>query len=319
MSGPRDSAPTCPPSRSARSGVTASTRELESWSGGSEAVAGSDALPHVGERAQLLLGEAQEEVLAHDREVRAARLADAPAPRLRQAGEGAAGVVFAGAALQEVVALEAVDEPGQAAARKLRLLGEVAHSHSSAARLVKVVQHLIGAERQAVRLLQGRVQPFRQARVCAEQASPRAQLADGQHLRFPRRNLDGGGSRHDGLLSDPSGSEHSTDAHAAPDVFPHTRAARRHRVARHAHHIISGCSGRRAYRAQRGIRRKRSGARAMYRFAGKTAASRAMRYTPATRRAPGRSTAKPPAISATPLTSTISLASRCRLGGTICL
>ena len=53
------------------------------------------------------------------------------------------------------------------------------------------------------------------------------------------------------------------------------------RVARQAHKIISGCSGRRANSAQRGTCLKRSGSRAMKRFAGKTAASNAISPRPA--------------------------------------
>ena len=54
------------------------------------------------------------------------------AAALGEAGIGAPRVVVAGAALQQPVALEAVDEPGQAAARELGLLGQFAHPHSPA-------------------------------------------------------------------------------------------------------------------------------------------------------------------------------------------
>ncbi len=57
-------------------------------------------------------------------------------PAVRQAGVGAARVVVAGAALEQPLALEAVDQARQAAARQLRLLGQVAHPHAPAARLL---------------------------------------------------------------------------------------------------------------------------------------------------------------------------------------
>ena len=69
--------------------------------------------------------------------------------------------------------------------------------------------------------------------------------------------------------------------------------------------------------AHGGTRLKLSGSRAMYRFAGNTAASSAIRPIPERRRVKGISTPRPPATSATPLTCTIRLASRFMLGGTI--
>ena len=86
---------------------------------------------------QLGLVEMREELLAHDRQVGAARCLQALAADAREARVGAARVVFAGAALEQPVALEAVDHARQAAARELRLLGEVAHPHASPGRLAR--------------------------------------------------------------------------------------------------------------------------------------------------------------------------------------
>ena len=59
----------------------------------------------------------REEVLAHDRQVGYAGLFEALTAGLRKAGIGAARVVIAGTALEQPLALQAVDETGQAAAR----------------------------------------------------------------------------------------------------------------------------------------------------------------------------------------------------------
>ena len=82
---------------------------------------------------ELGLGEVREEVLADDGQVRHARFLQALAPGVGEAGVGAAGVVFAGAALEQRLALEPVDQAREPAARELRLLGEVAHPHPPAA------------------------------------------------------------------------------------------------------------------------------------------------------------------------------------------
>src|SRR5438132_1204836 len=80
------------------------------------AVAGGDALPHVGQIAELALGEMREEVLPDDGEMGDAGRPQQLEPRLRQTCVGAARIVIARAALQQAVSLEAVDEPGQSAA-----------------------------------------------------------------------------------------------------------------------------------------------------------------------------------------------------------
>ncbi len=107
------------------------------------AVAGRDALPHVRQHAQLALGEAREEVLAHDRQMRPV-LPRAGLARCRSGRRTSlARVLFAGTALQQLLALQAVHQPRQPAARELRLLCEVAHAHSPAARVAQMVQHRI--------------------------------------------------------------------------------------------------------------------------------------------------------------------------------
>src|SRR5438034_9499983 len=90
--------------RRTRAGARGETRRglvggLVSESAGSAAVAGSYALPHVRQRAELGLGEMREEVLAHDRQVGYAGLFEALTAGLREAGIGAARVVIAGTAL----------------------------------------------------------------------------------------------------------------------------------------------------------------------------------------------------------------------------
>src|SRR2546423_9608465 len=92
----------------------------------SAAVAGSDALPHLGHRLQLGWGEPRDELLTHERQVRSARLLQALATFGGKAGVGASRVVVARAAVEQAIALEPVDEPGQAAARELGMFGEVA-------------------------------------------------------------------------------------------------------------------------------------------------------------------------------------------------
>src|SRR5580704_7774532 len=173
------------------------------------------------------------------------------------------------------------------------------------------MEHLIRAHRQPVGLLELGVEPLCQARVRAEQAAPGAKLPKCQGLLLGVGDLDGCDGRHGGPIQTSFSSEHSSAC--APRAGD--RAHRR--VARQAHSIISGCSGRRAYSAHWGILRKRSGSRAMYTLAGNTAASSAIRPSPDSRRVAGMSTPTPPAISATPLSWTISLAWLRRLGGTI--
>ena len=138
-----------------------------------------------------------------DRQVGHASFFQALAPGRGQAGVGAAGVVFAGAALQQPVALEAIDEPREAAARELCLLGEVAHPHRPPARLLEVVEHLVGGHRQAVGLLEFSVQPLGQPRVRSQERAPRllprlARLPHREGLMLRGSNIDGSRGRHGG-------------------------------------------------------------------------------------------------------------------------
>ena len=113
-------------------------------------------------------------MLSDDRQMRAASFHQPLPAGLREARIGAAGVVLAGAALQQLLALQAVDQPRQPAARELRLLGQVAHAHAPAARVLQMIQHLIGGHRQVVRLLELRVQALGKAGVRAQQGPPGA-------------------------------------------------------------------------------------------------------------------------------------------------
>ena len=94
-------------------------------------------------------------------------------PVCRQARVGAARVVFAGAALEQLLPLEPVDQSCEPAARQLRLLGQVAHPHAPAARVLEVVEHLVGGHRQPMRLLELGVQALGQAGVRSQQSRAR--------------------------------------------------------------------------------------------------------------------------------------------------
>ena len=86
----------------------------------------------------------------------------------------------------------------------------------------------------------------------SQQAPPRAQLPQRQGLLLGGGDLDGCDGRHGGPVQQPAQSNIAAPARArSADRF-------HRRVARHAHSIISGCSGSRPYSAQRGILRKRS-------------------------------------------------------------
>src|SRR4051812_45578369 len=82
----------------------------------SEGGAGEHALPDAAEHVELLAGEVLEEVAAHALEMRAARGRQLVATARGEDGERAAGVALARLALQQAVALEAIDKPGQPAA-----------------------------------------------------------------------------------------------------------------------------------------------------------------------------------------------------------
>ena len=162
-------------------------------------------------------------------------------PGVRQAGVGAARVVVAGAALQQAVALQSVDQPRQAAARELSLLGQVAHPHAPAARLLQVVQDLVGGHRQPVgprRAPRPAAWPGRRGPSAAparRRSSPRvsASWSAGEILTAVAVDMTV-------RIQSPSSSEHSSVDRIRAGDSSHRR------VARQAHSIISGCSGSRA-------------------------------------------------------------------------
>ncbi|GAC1658736.1 MAG: hypothetical protein NVS4B13_02210 [Candidatus Elarobacter sp.] len=98
----------------------------------------------------------------------------------RELGERAAGVGLARDALDQPVAGEPVDEPGQTAAAEKHRLGEIAHPHPPALAVPQVQQHLIRSQRQRVRLLELGVELLDERRVRAQQSAPGGQLAIGQ-------------------------------------------------------------------------------------------------------------------------------------------
>ena len=120
-----------------------------------------------------MLGEVGEEVLLHDRAMGAARGAQALAPAVGETRVGAARVVFATAAPEQLVALQAIHQARETAARKLCLLGEIAHAHATGGRVDQVLEHLIGAELQPVLALQATLQALGKRGVRAQQAPPR--------------------------------------------------------------------------------------------------------------------------------------------------
>src|ERR1700728_3653517 len=103
----------------------------------------------------------------------AARGTEALAPTVGKTRVGAARVVFATAAPDQLLALQAIHQAREAAARKLCLLGEVAHPHATGGRVHQVLEHLIGAERQPVLSLQATLQALGKRRVRTQQAPPR--------------------------------------------------------------------------------------------------------------------------------------------------
>src|SRR5437868_3923403 len=84
-----------------------------------------EALPHLAQRGELRLGEVREEQLADAFPVGLARLGELLAARVGEHGERAAGVVRARLARDQAVALEAIDQAGQAAATEPHRGGDV--------------------------------------------------------------------------------------------------------------------------------------------------------------------------------------------------
>ncbi len=134
------------------------------------------AIPGVAERLELGGAEEVEEHRAHAGEVGGARGAQLLAAGRRELGELAAGVVAAGDALEQALARQAVDEPGQAAAAEQDRGGEVAHPHALVLGVREVHEHLVGAELQAVGGLELCVERLGHRRVRAQHAAPGAQL-----------------------------------------------------------------------------------------------------------------------------------------------
>src|SRR3954447_26623493 len=108
------------------------------------------ALPDAAEEVELLVAEVLEEVPAHALEVGAARGGELVATARRQNREGAARVALARLALEQAVALEAVDEAGQPAARQQHARREIVHAQLSVGRVGEVHQHLVGGDREPV-------------------------------------------------------------------------------------------------------------------------------------------------------------------------
>jgi hypothetical protein len=63
---------------------------------------------------------------------------------------GTAGVVLASTTAEQLIALQAVNQACEPAARELDMLGEVAHAHPARGRVHQVLEYLIGAELQPV-------------------------------------------------------------------------------------------------------------------------------------------------------------------------
>src|SRR5215211_8147821 len=97
-------------------------------------------------RHLLVLGgvEVVEEALADTLEVRRARLREQLLAAVGQNREAAAAVRVAGVALEQAVALEAVDEAGGARAAQQDAVGQLGHAPPAAGRRLQVDQDLVG-------------------------------------------------------------------------------------------------------------------------------------------------------------------------------
>src|SRR3954471_581151 len=142
--------------------------------------AGEHALPDAAEHVELLAGEVLEEVAANALEVRAARGGELVAATRGEDGEGAAGVALARLALEQAVALEAIDETGQAAAAQQDGRGEVVHAQLAVGRVGEVHEDLVGGDGEAMLGLELGVERLDEAGVDAEQAAPGAELLRAQ-------------------------------------------------------------------------------------------------------------------------------------------
>ncbi len=127
----------------------------------------------------------REEVLAHHRAVSPTGCLQALAATIGEAGIGATRVVFAAAPSQQLVALQPVHQACEAAARKLGLLGEIAHAHLSGRGVHQVLEHLVGAELQPVLALQATLQALGERGMGAQQTAPGAQLSFAEVVLLP--------------------------------------------------------------------------------------------------------------------------------------
>ena len=225
--------------------------------GGLEAVTGSDPLPHVREERELFLGEAREERRAKSRAMRDARFLQARSAGVGETGVGAARVVAARAALEQPVAREPVDEPRQAAARRAaparrdRTCACARRSPPRGDAAPRTRSSAGGAGGRARRRYAWR---GRRARAAgrAKPSAPRASAPLGRWASFRLLSRLPSDLR---ILSPAkpniAASRPATGQRCQPLARRCTEAQTR-RVARQAQTIISGCSGRRAYSAQRG-------------------------------------------------------------------
>lgn len=125
-------------------------------------------------------------MLAHDRPVGSACGLQTFSAALGEAGIGASGVVLASAAAEQLVSLEAVYQTGEAAARELGVLGQVAHAHPAGGSVHQMLEDLIGAELQPMLALKSALQALCQRGVRTQQTAPGAKLGLAERVLLPR-------------------------------------------------------------------------------------------------------------------------------------
>ncbi len=109
---------------------------------------------------------------------------------LRQDGVHAASVVRAVAPLDEAVALEPVDEAGDAAPREQQPIGELGHPQPIARRADELVQHLERRQREPALAAQIVVQPADDRRVGLDEPTPEHTLLTREQARIVKLGLD---------------------------------------------------------------------------------------------------------------------------------
>src|SRR6185436_16741680 len=124
--------------------------------------------------------EAVEEALAHAFQVRRAGLRQQLLTAVGQDREAAAAVRVAGVALEQAVALQAVDEPRRARAAQQHAVGQLGHAAPAAGRGLEVDQDLVGGQRKPVRGQQLCVERLHERAVHPQETSPRAELRSGE-------------------------------------------------------------------------------------------------------------------------------------------